>query len=297
MVQCKLLGINRSSLYYTPVADSALNLELMRRIDEQYLKYPWGQQKMYDWLRLQGYPINIKRVIRLYKKLNIKGIAPKPNTSKPHLGHEIYPYLIRGWRPIEPNQLWSGDITYIPVRGGFLYLFAIIDWFSRYVVSWRLSNTMDVNFCIEALSEALSKDTPCIWNSDQGSQFTATAFTNILKNSQIAISMDGIGRATDNAFIERLWRSVKYEEIYPKDYCDGRDTYRGLAEYFPHYNVERPHQALKGIPPIRVHENHQVYSEGIPESDLKPLIIDQEWVCDRFQGHPIIGRKFKGKIL
>lgn len=293
--QCKLLNVNRSMHYYTPCQESPLNLELMKKIDRQYLDHQWGQLKMCDWLRLQGYQVNIKRVRRLYKILNIEGLGPKPNTSKSSPNHEVYPYLIRGWRPIAPNQLWSGDITYIPVMGGYLYLFAIIDWYSRYILSWRLSNTMDVNFCVEALEEALSKATPLIWNSDQGTQFTSSIFINILKEKHIAVSMDGVGRAIDNIFIERFWRSLKYEEVYPNDYQNGKDSYCRLAKYIPHYNEERPHQSLNGIPPLWMHNNHKKYEKTIDKDDYMSLKINQEWTLNRFNGNEIIGKRFRSK--
>lgn len=215
--QCELLGIARSQLYYEPVPESETNLRLMRLIDEQYLKTPfWGSRNMTAFLRGQGEAVNRKRIQRLMRKMGLEGLAPGPSTSRPSPGHKVYPYLLRNVLVERPNQVWSSDITYIPLRQGFLYLVAVMDWFSRHVLSWRLSNSLDVEFCVEALDEALGHGCPEIFNTDQGSQFTSREFTERLLSSSIAISMDGKGRALDNVFIERLWRSVKYEDIYLK---------------------------------------------------------------------------------
>jgi putative transposase len=252
--QCELLGLARSSYYYQPRAMSSLNLKLMRLIDEQYTRTPFfGSPKMTRWLRGQGYEINHKRVERLMRVMGLAAIAPGPHTSRKHPEHPVYPYLLRGLEIVRPNQVWSTDITYIPMASGFLYLVAIMDWFSRFVLSWRLSNTMDVAFCLEALEEALGLGCPEIFNSDQGAQFTSLEFTGLLAQQGIQISMDGRRRAVDNIFIERLWRSVKYEEVYLKDYQDGIEAFAGLGGYFRFYNGERPHQALDYRTPGEVH--------------------------------------------
>jgi putative transposase len=212
----------------------------MRRIDEQYLRTPfYGSRKMAD-----VFGVNRKRMQRLMRRMGIEAIYPKRRTTWPGAGHKIYPYLLRNVEVIRPNQVWASDITYVPLRHGFLYLVAIMDWYSRYVLSWRLSNTLTGSFCSEALDEALHIARPEIFNSDQGSQFTATAFTSRLEAAGVAISMDGRGRAIDNVFIERLWRSVKYEEVYLKEYTDGWDAEASLSAYFRFYNQERIHQAL-----------------------------------------------------
>lgn len=252
--QCDLLGLARSSYYYEPAEESAFNLELMRRIDAQYTRTPfYGSPKMTGWLRRQGLAVNHKRVERLMRVMGLAAIAPGPRTSQKHPEHPIYPYLLRDLEIARPNQVWSTDITYIPMASGFLYLVAVMDWFSRYVLSWRLSNTMDVRFCLEALEEALGLGCPEIFNSDQGAQFTSADFTGALEKQGIRISMDGRRRAVDNIFVERLWRSVKYEEVYLKDYRDGGEAFEGLGGYFGFYNRERPHQALDYQTPHEVH--------------------------------------------
>ena len=246
------MGLARSTWYYRPAGESAENLALMRRIDEQFLRTPfYGSRKLSALLGA-----NRKRVRRLMRVMGIAAIYPKRRTTWPAAGHKIYPYLLRGVTVSRPNQVWSSDITYVPLRHGFLYLVAVMDWYSRYVLSWRLSNTLTGGFCLEALDEALSRGTPEIFNTDQGSQFTATAFTSRLEGVGVAISMDGRGRAVDNVFIERLWRSVKYEEVYLKDYADGWETEASLAEYFHFYDEERIHQSLGYRTPAAV------YAEG-----------------------------------
>ncbi|MFQ5854004.1 MAG: IS3 family transposase [Candidatus Binatia bacterium] len=243
--QCRVLGISRSSLYYQPVGISGEGLELMKLIDKQYLERPfYGSRRMAVWLRGQGYGINRKRVDRLMGVMGLKAIYRRPRTSKPGLGHRVYPYLLRSMKITRPNQVWAADITYVPMARGFMYVVAIMDWYSRYVLAWRLSNTLDVDFCVEALEEALEKGKPEIFNTDQGSQFTSEAFTGLLKQRGIKISMDGKGSYRDNLFVERLWRSVKYEEVYLKAYAGGRDARAGIGEYFSFYNTQRPHQAL-----------------------------------------------------
>jgi len=234
----------------------SFNHKLMEMIDKQYLKTPfYGSRKMVVYLRSEGYFINRKRVQRLMRQMNIQAIYPKPNLSKNRQEHKIYPYLLKGVNIDRPNFVWSTDITYIPVRHGFLYLVAIIDWYSRYILSWCLSNTLDITFCIDALEEALEKGSPEIFNSDQGSQFTSNKFTEMLLSKEIKISMDGRGRVFDNIFIERLWRTVKYENIYLRGYETGKDVKEGLSAYFPFYNNERFHQALGYRTPEEVHCN------------------------------------------
>jgi putative transposase len=255
--QCELVGLARSSLYYSPSGDNAEDLDLMRRIDEQYTRTPfYGSRKMTFELNKPGgkVKVNRKRVQRLMRRMGLEAIYPKPRLSNPTPGHQIYPYLLRGVKIERPNQVWSTDITYIRLRGGFIYLVAVIDWYSRYVLSWEVSVTMDTSFCVSALDWAL-KDatTPEIFNSDQGAQFTSDEFTNRLKDRGIKISMDGRGRALDNVFVERLWRSVKWEEVYLKDYSDVADAIRNLSLYFHFYNHQRPHQSLNYRTPAAVY--------------------------------------------
>ncbi len=239
------MGVNRASYYYQPRTESDLNLELMRLIDEQYTQTPfYGVPRITVWLRHQDYHVNRKRVARLMGLMGLQAIYPKPNTSRKHKDHKIYPYLLRDVEIVHPDQVWSTDITYIRMKGGFLYLTAIIDWYSRYVLSWRLSNTMDTHFCIEALEEAFKFGQPEIFNTDQGSQFTSIKFTGILEDHNIKVSMDGRGRALDNVFVERLWRSVKYEEVYLHDYATPVEAQKRLDHYFRFYNKERFHQSL-----------------------------------------------------
>jgi putative transposase len=254
--QCDLLSLSKGVLYYEPVKMDAYNHKLMEMIDKQYLKTPfYGSRKMVIYLTSEGYFVNRKRVQRLMRLMNIQAVYPKPNLSKNRQEHKIYPYLLKGVKIDRPNFVWSTDITYIPVSQGFLYLAAIIDWYSRYVLSWRLSNTLDVTFCIDALEEALDKGCPGIFNSDQGPQFTSNEFTERLLSKEIKISMDGRGRVFDNIFIERLWRTVKYEDVYLKGYETGKDVKEGLSSYFPFYNNERFHQALGYRTPKEVYYN------------------------------------------
>lgn len=243
--QCELLGINRAGLYYEPLGESEENLRLMRLMDEQYTRTPfYGSRRMAAWLKTQGFEVNRKRVSRLMALMGIEAVYPKPRLSQPGEGHKIYPYLLRGVAVERVNQVWSTDITYIRMAQGFVYLVAVMDWFSRYVLSWSLSLTMEIDFCIEALKSALRRGRPEIFNSDQGSQFTSEKFTAELKTKEIAISMDGRGRCMDNIFIERLWRSLKYEEVYLKDYRSVTEARSGIAKYFRFYNQERVHQSL-----------------------------------------------------
>jgi len=251
--QCALLGISRSSVYYRPRATSLEDLAVMKLIDQQYLATPfYGSRRMTVWLQRQGRPMSRKRVQRLMRTMGLRAIFRRPRTSQPAAGHKVYLYLLGGMEITRPNQVWAADITYIPMARGFLYLVAIMDWYSRYVLSWRLSNTLDADFCVEALEEALSQGKPEIFNTDQGSQFTGEAFTGLLKQHGVRISMDGKGRYRDNIFVERLWRTVKYEEVYLKAYSAGREAKAGLDAYFRFYNAQRPHQALGYRTPAEV---------------------------------------------
>ena len=231
-----------------------LNLTLMRLIDEQYMRHPeYGSPRMTDWLQLQGYQVNPKRVCRLMRQMGLQAVTPGPHTSKPAPGHVIYPYLLRNLEIERINQVWSTDITYIPMQKGFMYLTAVMDWHSCFVLAWELSNSLESTFCVSALEQALIYGIPEIFNTDQGSQFTSQEFIDLLLDHEIAISMDGRGRALDNAFIERLWWTVKYENIYPMCYCDGATLYRGLKKYFHYYNEERPHSAIDKKTPAEVY--------------------------------------------
>ena len=252
--QCELLGIARSGVYRPPVPANDNDLALMRRIDELFTAWPFlGSRRMTAMLRAEGHAVNRKRVQRLMRKMGIAALGPKPRTTKPAPGHKIFPYLLRGLAIERPNQVWCADITYIPIGRGFLYLVAIMDWASRAVLSWRMSNTMDTSFCVAALEEALARfGQPDIFNTDQGSQFTSAAFTGVLIAAGMRISMDGRGRWMDNVFIERLWRSLKHEDIYLKGYADGREAYSGIAAWFAFYNTGRPHQALGNRTPMAV---------------------------------------------
>jgi len=244
--QCELLAVNRSSLYYEPARPDEEELALMRRIDELHLQHPFfGSRMLTRALKGEGTAINRKRVQRLMKVMGLESTAPKPNTSKPAPEHPIYPYLLRGMTISRTNQVWATDITYIPMAHGFAYLVAIIDWYSRRVLSWRLSNTLEADFCVEALQEALSRfGTPRIFNTDQGSQFTSEDFTSVLRDRGIKISMDGKGRFLDNIFVERLWRSLKYEEVYLNVYDSLTEARAGIAKYFEFFNQDRPHSSL-----------------------------------------------------
>jgi putative transposase len=252
--QCAMLGLARSGVYRLPRAANDDDLLLTRRIDELFTRWPFlGSRRMTAMLRAEGVPINRKRVQRLMRRMGIAALGPKPRTSKSAPGHTIYPYLLREMTIERPNQVWAADITYIPIGRGFLYLVAVMDWSSRAVLAWRLSNTMDVSFCVSALEEALARfGRPEIFNTDQGSQFTSAAFTGMLAAAGICISMDGRGRWMDNVFIERLWRSLKHEDVYLKGYADGREAKAGIAEWIDFYNNRRPHQALDSRMPMAV---------------------------------------------
>jgi putative transposase len=252
--QCAMLGLARSGVYRLPRPANDDDLLLMRRIDELFTRWPFlGSRRMAAMLRAEGVVINRKRVQRLMRRMGVAALGPKPRTSKPAPGHTIYPYLLREVTVERANQVWAADITYIPIGRGFLYLVAVMDWSSRAVLAWRLSNTMDVSFCVSALEEALARfGRPEIFNTDQGSQFTSAAFTGVLASAGIRISMDGRGRWMDNVFIERLWRSLKHEDIYLKGYADGQEAKAGIAEWIGFYNNRRPHQALGDRTPMAV---------------------------------------------
>jgi len=254
--QCKLIGLSRASYYYKPGPDAEeeYNRQLMRLIDEQYTKTPfYGSRNMTTCLKRQGYKVNRKRIKRLMGEMGLEAVYPKPNLSKGKKEHKKYPYLLRDVEITRRDQVWSTDITYIRLKQGFIYLVAVIDWYSRYVLSWEISPPLDKDFCMKALNRALDLGKPEIFNTDQGVQFTSLEFTGRLEDAGIQISMDGRGRALDNVFVERLWRSVKYEEVYLKDYQDVRIAKDGLLSYFQFYNVERPHQSLGNETPSEVY--------------------------------------------
>lgn len=254
-----MMGLSRSSLYYEPGGEVAEDLRLMRRIDEQYTARPfYGSRRMTVWLNEQGEEVNRKRVRRLMRVMGLEAIYPKPRLSLAGKGHRTYPYLLRGVKVQRRDQVWSTDITYVPIPSGFMYLAAVIDWFSRYVIAWKLSNTLDGSFCLEMLEEALRAGKPEVFNTDQGAQFTAAAFSGRLESAGAAVSMDGRGRALDNVFVERLWRSVKYEDIYIQGYDTVPGLHRGLARYFAFYNDERPHQSLDYRTPAAVYRGTKV---------------------------------------
>lgn len=252
--QCELLDLARSGVYRVKAPTPDDDLALMRRIDELHLNLPfYGSRRMTFALNAEGFSVNRKRVQRLMRVMGIEALVPRPGTSKAAPGHKIYPYLLRGVAITEPNHAWAADITYVPMAHGFLYLVTIIDWASRAVLAWRLSNTMDASFCVAALEDALLRHgKPRIFNTDQGAQFTSMAFTTVLQAASIAISMDGRGRFMDNIFIERLWRSIKYEEIHLKSYADGREARAGIGAWMNFYNHRRPHQAMNNKMPMAV---------------------------------------------
>lgn len=253
--QCKLLSIARSSFYYTPKGETEQNLNLMRQIDEQFLETPFFGVRQMTWhLRNDGHLVNEKRIRRLMRLMGLMPIYQKPNTSRPAKGHKTYPYLLKGLRVERPNQVWCSDITYLPMRRGFLYLVAIMDWHTRKVLAWRISNTLEADFCVEALNEAIHKfGPPEIMNTDQGSQFTSFAWTDRLRRTGVRISMDGKGRFLDNIFIERLWRTLKYECAYLHAWETGSEAKAGIRKWMTFYNNQRPHSALGGRPPAMVY--------------------------------------------
>ena len=280
--QCILLDVSRASVYYRPVPTRAEDLELMALMDRQYLKTPfYGSRKMKAWLLQQGYLVSRKRVRRLMRLMGLEAIYRRPNTSKPAPGHRIFPYLLKGVEVNRVDQVWAADITYIPMAKGFLYLVAIMDWHSRHVLAWKLSNTMDTSFCVAALEEALGKGRPEIFNTDQGSQFTSEAFTQTLQEQRVQVSMDGKGmdgkgRYLDNIFVERLWRSIKYEEVYLKAYQTVAEARTGINAYLEFYNRQRPHQALGYRTPAEVYQHGQeergaaAEEAGLPSGLVKP---------------------------
>ena len=280
--QCALLGVSRSGVYRAARPANDNDLALMRRIDEFYTAWPFlGSRRMTELLRAEGHPINRKRVQRLMRQMGIAALGPKPRTTKPAPGHKIYPYLLRNMVIERPNHVWAADITYIPTGRGFLYLVAIIDWASRAVLAWRLSNTMDVGFCLVALEEALARfGKPEIFNTDQSlprrrpgaANLSSGAFTGRLAAAGIRISMDGRGRWIDNVFIERLWRSLKYEDIYLKGYADGREAKAGIAEWLAFYNHRRPHQALANRAPMAVWRDRAGGALGREAVDMTPRV-------------------------
>lgn len=257
--QCDLLGFSRSSYYYKPKGECLENLLLMKAIDELYTKHPfYGARRIAVNLPDIFQPINVKKVRRLMKLMGIEAIYPKANLSKPDSEHKIFPYLLRDKKIEKVNQVWSTDITYVPMKQGFLYLCAIVDWYSRFILSWELSNTLTTDFCLRALNDALKNgQKPEIFNTDQGSQFTSKDFVNVLLENKISVSMDGKGRALDNIFVERFWRTIKYEDIYLKEYKDGKALFEGLVSYIQFYNHERKHQSLSYLTP------NQVFNERI----------------------------------
>jgi len=294
--QCGLLKISRSTFYFTPKGERPENLALMRRIDALFLKYPFfGSRQMVRQLRRDGLGVGRHRVRRLMRLMGLEAIYQAPRTSDPHPIHRIYPYLLRELAITRPNQVWCADITYIPVQRGFLYLVAIMDWATRHVLAWRLSNSMDVRFCIEALNEALAKyATPEIFNTDQGSQFTSFAFTGALKDAGVAISMDGRGRFMDNIFIERLWRSLKYEAVYLHELTDGFVAEGVIAEWIGFYNVERPHSALAGQTPA------EAYGAGQPVDMMDKAIAlptSPQGIARRFGQAQQQQQELKNRIL
>jgi putative transposase len=252
--QCELMGLARSSYYFTPASDDPFNLLLMRLLDEQYLRTPfYGIRRMTAWLQRQEYDVNHKRVRRLLRLMGLMAIYQKPRLSLNGKEHRQYPYLLRGLAVTRPSQVWCADITYIRMANGFLYLVAILDWYSRYVLSWRLSNCLETDFCLEALDEALGRGTADIFNTDKGVQFTSAAWLDMLEARRIRVSMDGRGRCFDNIFVERFWRSLKYEEVYLQDYLTVADARRGVGAYMKFYNEERLHESLGYMTPLEVH--------------------------------------------
>jgi len=249
--QCRILGVSRSTYYYEPKGESKENLEIMKRIDELFLDNPtWGSRQMRNRLRLEGWKVNRKRIQRLMRLMGIEVLYPKRNLSRPHPDHKVYPYLLRGLEINRPDMVWCSDITYIRLKHGFAYLVAILDWYSRKVLSWELSNTLDAHFCVSTLNDAINRyGKPEMFNTDQGSQFTGDKFTGRLLSENIRISMDGKGRALDNVIVERFWRSLKYEEVYIKDYNNMKECREGIARYIEKYNSFRPHSSVGAVTP------------------------------------------------
>ena len=277
--QCELAGLARSSLYYEARPESAYNLALMRLLDEQFMRTPfYGVARMTAWLRRAGHEVNEKRVRRLLRAMGLEAVYPKPRLSVPGEERRVYPYLLKGLEIVRPNQVWATDITYIRLAKGFAYLVAILDWFSRYVISWELALTLEADFCVRALARALARGRPEILNSDQGTQFTSAAFTGALEQAGVRISMDGRGRVFDNIFVERLWRTVKYEEVYLKDYADVQEAWANLERYFRFYNEERLHQALGYCTPAEVRQGAGEVGAPPPHPRSLPLCAQQDGV-------------------
>ena len=277
--QCTLLNISRASVYYRPVSTRAEDLELMARMDRQYLKTPfYGSRRMKAWLLAEGYLVSRSKVRRLMRLMGLEAIYRRPNTSKPAPGHRVYPYLLKGVDVNRVDQVWAADITYIPMAQGFLYLVAIMDWHSRHVLAWKLSNAMDTDFCVTALEAALGKGRPEVFNTDQGAQFTSDAFTQTLQERGIRVSMDGKGRYLDNIFVERLWRSIKYEEVYLKAYQTVAEARVGINAYLEFYNRRRPHQSLGYRTPAQVYQKGQAEKRvaaqepGLTSGLVKPSV-------------------------
>jgi putative transposase len=285
--QCTLLNLARSGVYRPQPVIDADDLAVMRRIDELHLELPfYGSRRMTFELNKEGRGVNRKRVQRLMRVMGIEALVPRPGTSKPAPGHKIYPYLLRGLAIAEPNHVWAADITYIPMAQGFLYLVAIIDWASRAVLAWRLSNTIDSRFCVEALEEALElHGKPRIFNTDQGAQFTSAAFTDRLEKAEVVISMDGRGRFMDNIFIERLWRSIKYEEVHLKAYADGREARAGIGSWMTFYNFRRPHQAMNNQTPMAVWRDGMAKIEAAARAVDMPLRLDNADALPTYPQH------------
>lgn len=273
--QAELLGVSRSSLYYRPVGPTEQGISIKHRIDELYTEHPYyGSRRMTAVLRREGILINRKAVQRHMREMGIEGVAPKPNSSRPAPEHKVYPYLLRGLEVTCPDHVWSTDITYIRLSGGWMYLVAVIDWYSRYVVAWQLEQTLGLEFVLEAVGRALQRATPQICNSDQGSQFTSPRYLEMLEWAGVRISMDGRGRASDNVFVERLWRSVKYEEVYLNTYENPRQARQGLSRYFEYYNHERPHQALGYRTPAEVYlDRFETQQKGVESSLQSPALL------------------------
>jgi putative transposase len=285
--QCTLLNLARSGVYRPKPVIDADDLAVMRRIDELHLELPfYGSRRMTFELNNEGRGVNRKRVQRLMRVMGIEALVPRPGTSKPAPGHKIYPYLLRGLAIAEPNHVWAADITYIPMARGFLYLVAIIDWASRAVLAWRLSNTIDSRFCVEALEESLKlHGKPRIFNTDQGAQFTSAAFTDKLEKAEVVISMDGRGRFMDNIFIERLWRSIKYEEVHLKAYADGREARAGIGSWMTFYNFRRPHQAMNNQMPMAVWRDGMAKIEAATRAVDMPLRLDNANALPTYPQH------------
>ena len=279
--QCELLGLSRGAYYYRARAVGDLNFELMRLLDEQYTRTPfYGVPRMTAWLRREGYEVNRKRVRRLMHLMDLEAVCPRPWLSKPVKGHKRYPYLLRGLVIERPDQVWSADITYVRLLRGFVYLVAVMDWFSRYVLSWELSTTLDGEFCLRVLEKALGFSKPDIFNSDQGAQFTSAEFTGRLEGSGVRISMDGRGRAWDNIFVERLWRTVKYEEVYLKSYETVREARDGLGSYFAFYNGERLHESLGYRTPYEVYFGQPGESTPVQANSIhlkEACFLSKQW--------------------